>query len=286
MAKADILNILYSKERSPLEFKFDSMFVPPMYNYLTQQDILALNKIATSIKYSSRIEMKYKAIDDILRARGFKRLSAGTNRVVYSYLEDTRFVLKVAIDRVGINDNPNEYRNQFLLKPFITKIFEVSPCGTVAMVERVQPILSKAEFMSVADDVFDLLNTSIIGKYVLEDIGTKFFMNWGLRVGYGPVLLDYPYLFELDGNKLFCNKKFQNGEICDGLIDYDDGFNKLYCTKCGKDYLATELKKNIENKIIIQKGSDDENLQVSLMCGDELVQDYSEISETNVIIKK
>ena len=30
-------------------------------------------------------------------------------------------------------------------------------------------------------------------------------MNYGLREGFGPVLLDYPYVFELDGRKLICN---------------------------------------------------------------------------------
>ena len=84
-----------------------------------------------------------------------------------------------------------------LLKPFVTKMFECSPCGTVATVERVEPITSRQEFLSVADDIFDLLNQQILGQYILEDIGTNYFMNYGLRKGFGPVLLDYPYLFEL-----------------------------------------------------------------------------------------
>ena len=42
-----------------------------------------------------------------------------------------------------------EYQNQFLIKPFCTKVFEVSPCGTVGIAERVEPITSKAEFISI-----------------------------------------------------------------------------------------------------------------------------------------
>ena len=42
----------------------------------------------------------------------------------------------------------------------------------------------------------------------MADIGTNFFMNWGIRPGFGPVLLDYPYVYELDGNK--CVNHFFN----------------------------------------------------------------------------
>lgn len=126
MAKSDLLSILYSREKSPLEFHFESLYVPPLYNYLSVEDINNLRYIATSLKLSSKIEVKYKMIDDILKRRGFKKLSAGTNRVVYKYLEDDRFVLKVAVDKVGMKDNPSEYKNQYSLQPFITKIFEVS----------------------------------------------------------------------------------------------------------------------------------------------------------------
>lgn len=183
MAKADIFNILYSKERSPLEFHFDSLTMPSMLNYLTIYDIRALNNIASSIRYSSKIELKYREINKIMTNRGFKKFHSGTNRVVYSYLEDKSFLVKIAIDRVGLRDNPDEYRNQFILKPFVTKMFECSPCGTIATVERVEPITSRLEFLNIAEDVFDLLNKQILGKYILEDIGSNYFMNYGLRVG-------------------------------------------------------------------------------------------------------
>lgn len=35
------------------------------------------------------------------------------------------------------------------------------------------------EFKHMAEDVFHVLVNFIIGKYVLEDVGTKYFMNWG-----------------------------------------------------------------------------------------------------------
>lgn len=181
MARADITSIMYSKDKSPLDFQFESLVAPPLLSLITMEDINKLNKIAKSIKYSSKIELKLQEIDKIMRNRGFVKFHAGTNRIVYRPLEVPNIIVKIAIDRVGLRDNPDEYNNQFLLKPFVTKVFEVSPCGTIGSFERVQPITSRAEFLSLADDIFELINNKIIGEYILEDIGTSYFMNWGIR---------------------------------------------------------------------------------------------------------
>lgn len=287
MAKADILSILYSKEKSPLEFKFDSLWIPSMYNFLTPQDIQELHYLASSARFSSKIDFKYKEIDRIMTNRGFKKFHCGTNRIVYSYLEDQSFLVKIALDKVGLSDNPAEYRNQFLLKPFVTKVFEVSPCGTVATVERVEPITSREEFMSIGEDIFDLMNKCIIGRYVLEDVGTKYFMNWGLRKGFGAVLLDYTYVYELDGNKLFCNKVIpETGEVCNGVIDYDSGFNNLICTKCGKRYLAKELEQSVKDKLIILKDEGEIDMKIRLKRGRETVATFFSNDESETIVRK
>lgn len=287
MAKADLLSILYSKEKSPLEFKFDSMWIPSMYNFLTPQDIAELHYLASSAKFSSKIDFKYKEIDRIMNNRGFKKFHCGTNRIVYSYLEDQSFLVKIALDKVGLTDNPAEYRNQFLLKPFVTKVFEVSPCGTVATVERVEPITSRQEFMSVAEDIFDLMNECIIGKYVLEDVGTNYFMNWGLRKGFGAVLLDYTYVYELDGNKLFCNKVDpMTGQVCNGVIDYDSGFNNLICSKCGKRYLAKSLEQSVRDKLIILKDEGEIEMKIRLQRGNETVAVFQTNDESDTIIRR
>lgn len=179
MAKIDVLDILRAKKQTPLEFNFDNLWIPPMNFFLSADDVESLRRIATSIRLSSKIETKYKMIDDIMRNRGFKRFSAGTNRVVYSFLEDDRFVVKIAVDKVGMQDNPLEYQNQEFLKPYCAKMFYISPCGTVGFAERVLPIKNKNEFREIASDVFDILTNKILGKYVMGDIGTRYFMNWG-----------------------------------------------------------------------------------------------------------
>lgn len=271
MAKLSVLDIMKTKLITPLEFQFDNLQIPPIGCFLSYQDIQALHYIATSVKLSSNIKLKYKMIDDIMKPRGFKRFSAGTNRVVYSFLEDTTFVVKIAVDKVGMQDNPAEFKNQHFLKPYVTKMFYISPCGTVGFAERVLPVKNKEEFRQIASDVFDVLINKILGKYVVEDIGTRYFMNYGVRNGYGPVLLDYPYVYPLDGKKLFCTNILpETGMICDGEIDYDEGFNNLICTRCGKKYMACELRdKSSDNKSINIKGGN--KMKASIMRGNEVI---------------
>lgn len=91
-----------------------------------------------------------------------------------------------------------------------------------------------------------------------------------VRFNDGPVLLDYPFIYKLDGKKLFCNKVNPlTNEPCNGEIDYDAGFNHLVCTRCGKIYLATDLRDDsIDNKIIIKGGI---QMKIVLKKGDEIV---------------
>ena len=67
MDRRDVLKrILYPKCKSAIEFKFDTLMANPLLSYITVQDIAQLNKIATSLKYSSKPKEKYKMIDNIL----------------------------------------------------------------------------------------------------------------------------------------------------------------------------------------------------------------------------
>lgn len=254
-----ILDRMKSKSMTIEEFNFDKLSAPPIMALFTAQDIYELHAIATSLRYSAKPQLKRQMIDEIMRRRGFVFHIGGTNRLTYTFIHDDSFIAKVAFDAVGINDNPAEYKNQFIFKPFVTKVFEVTPCGTLGFFERVKPITNREEFISVADDVFILINSIFIGEYVLADIGSRFFMNYGIRDGFGVVLLDYPYCYPLDGNKLYCTAQDPTSPsgCCDGIIDYDDGFNFLVCTKCGARYKAAELTSEVTNhkvKLVKRKG--------------------------------
>lgn len=264
-----IIERLKQKPVSISEFNYDNLKAPPISCMFTPQDISRLNEIATSVRLSGRPKDKYKMIDSIMNARGFVKLASGTNRIVYRPLEDNSFVVKVAIDSVGVKDSPREYVNQFIFKPFVTKVFEVTPCGTLGVFERVIPITSREEYLSIASDIYTMLNEWFIGEYVLEDIGTEFFMNTGIRKGFGPVIIDFPYVYKLDGNKLFCKgiDRFSPTGYCEGIIDYDAGFNHLYCTKCGTRYRAKQLEEYIKDDKIIVKSEGERKMRIRTVGG-------------------
>lgn len=272
MERSKIIERMKSRTTTIDQFNYDALSAPPLLSLLSYDDIEYFRRLATSIKYSAKIDYKYSEIDRIMKMRGFVKLGGGTNRVVYRHLELDTIVVKIAIDAVGIKDNPREYENQFYLKPYVTKVFEVSPCGTVGLFERCDQITSREEFRSIASEVFDLLSNWIIGKYIMEDIGSEYFMNYCVRPGFGPVLCDFPYLYELDGNKLYCQIPDENGFLCDGLIDYDEGFNHLYCSKCGAKYKAIELKKAIDNKLIISKEKENVKMKIVAKLGDKVLK--------------
>lgn len=278
LSRSRIIDRIQSRIMSIDEFNFDRLSAPPLYSLLTQQDIDRLYKIATSARYSGNATKRFQAIDDVMRPRGFVKLSSGTNRVCYKFLEDDKFVAKVAIDAVGIKDNPREFMNQHIFKPFVTKIFEVDPTGVVAIAERVIPVTSREEFESIADDVYNVITDWFIGKYIMADIGTHYFMNWACRRGFGPVLLDFPYVYELDGNKLYCSEPNDNSPTgrCEGVIDYDDGFNFLICSICGKRYRVQELAKAIKEENIILKGRRTKRMKVGMKINGVMVSDAKE----------
>lgn len=295
MARADLLSILYTKKMSPLEFHFESLRPPVgLYDLLSPYDIRYMNSIATHPKLASKIAKKTKLLNEVMESRNFRKLVQGTNRICYKNFTYPELVCKVALDRVGLKDTPDEFRNQMVLKPFITKVFEVSEFGQVGMFERVEPITSLQQFLSIAPDVFDLICKFLSNNtYALEDIGSDYYLNYGLRKGFGPVLLDFPYLVELDPAKLVCHNKdpYSPTGYCLGEIDYDVGFNNFICTKCGKRVFAKELAKEPEEetdqKFIKKSGGP--RMKIKVTRGNNVVMEKdlgSNMKKTNFIPTK
>jgi hypothetical protein len=281
MSRVSVLEKMYIKEAQIDEFDYDKLSAPPLYAFLSYTDVLDLHSIATSLRYNADIDKKYKLIDEIMVMRGFRKAHAGTNRVVYNFLDYPYIVTKVAIDKVGIGDSPAEFKNQNLFKPFCTKVFEVDATGTVGLYERVNPISSLEEFVSIANEIFYLIN-KLVGKYVLDDIGVSKYMNYGVRNRFGPVILDFPYAYELDGKKLICNKPIQTqyGPMrCCGEIDYDAGFDNLYCTKCGRIYQARDLGVNKKNEVLFMEGEGDMVTRARIMRGNEVICDNAAVTD-------
>ena len=277
MARNDLISKLYAKKGTALEFNYDSLMAPPLASLIPMKDLEYMNKLVTSIKYTSKIDYKESEIKKVMNCYGFQRYASGTHRVVYRHLDIPTIIAKISLNKSSLGDNLREMQNQYYLKPFCTKVFDVYPTGLIGLFERVEPFQSRDEFISVAGDIFDFINTKIIGKYVVDDIGTASFMNYGIRkagpysdVSFGPVLLDFTEVFPLDGDKLYCNK-VENGYICGGTLDYDEGFNCIRCTKCGKLYEARELQKLVETNQVIKKG-EVTNMKMTISRGGKIIK--------------
>lgn len=259
MAKRTIYDKLFSNVGTALEFNYDSLTAPPITSIIPARQINYMRDIATNVRLSSKLDYKIKELSNVMAAYGFVRYHAGTHRQVYRHVEIPTIVSKLSINTSSMNDNLREFRNQSYLKPFCTKVFETDPSGFMGLFERVDPFTSKEEFASVAPDIFEVIYKHFLSRgLIIEDMGTDYHMNWGIRrcnnTCFGPVLLDFSDVFILDGDKLYCNRILPNGFACGGAIDYDAGINQLKCTKCGCPYEASELEKQIKENEIIMKG--------------------------------
>lgn len=263
----------------------------PISNYLSKEDLYMLYKLSNDPKYNTgNIRLKLKAYDYILNNKGFIRSYSGTNRVIYTIKNDNTFILKIALDSVGIEANKGELQNQNFLKPYVPKIFDMSQCGTVLMMERVEPIMNRDNFSKHASDIYDIIIYLIGHGFVLEDIGTEFFMNWGIRKKFGPVLLDFPYLYRSNSNRRRCVRNNENSKTsCFGKIDYDDGYNYLECKKCGKRYAAKDIGSQIDyfkrrGKIIMKNNAFVFNLTIDGKKYEKVISTSS--NSNNISIKK
>lgn len=275
---------MYEGITTTLDEYYDSLQAPPLSALLMPQDLDAIHRVITSAKLSGNGEKRIFAIRDIMARRGFTQLAGGTNRSVFTHPNYPHIAVKVAIDNVGIHDNPAEYNNQFILKPYCTKCFEVSADGAVGVFEKVGRIRNSVEFYQMWDDIYSLCEYFITEKeLLLEDFGIKFFMNWGIRYGYGPVLLDFPYVYDIDWDKLHCDRPNDDGTICNGNIDYDDRFDFLVCEKCGKRYRAVDIAKKREvGKGVLTKILGGKKMQITLKRGNEVIMETNtpDVSKT------
>ena len=288
----DLRSYILTRIQSPLttveQFNWDNLRAPRICELFSPADLQELHYIATSVKLSSKTQEKISRIDKIMSNRGFVRFVSGTNRLTYRFVEDTSFLVKVAYNNKGTGDAPREFHNQMILKPFVPKIFEYTPDGVLSIQERVEPITNREEFMSVAEDVYTLITEWLLGEYVFDDIGSDYFMNYGIRKGFGVVILDFPYMFKVDYGKLICAAKDKTkttlSGTCEGEIDYDDGFNELVCTKCGAKYSARDLAKQVEEeKVLIrptQGGIEMYNINLNLSGGSKNANSHQVLGGT------
>lgn len=228
------------------EFDYGGLTRPPIHSYLPFNIINQIKNLVHDPKLMAKPSQKYKFMNEILRPFGFRHLASGTNRRTFYSIFDEGIVLKIALDSVGEEANLREYQTQYFIQPFCAKTFDVLPDGLIALSERVEPMKEEDYKNTWSSDIFDFIFQILNRGYIMEDVGGNFFKNWGVRFGFGPVILDYPYIYEIDWHKLKCSKKDPiTNDKCLGDLDYDysRGMSEIICTKCGARYSAKYLAK-------------------------------------------
>lgn len=265
-------SIMYTTEQ---ELIFESLEGPTVYRFLNDDELKLINSIIKHPKDKS-FNKKFQKLDAILKPKGFKRHGTGTNRVVYEPINGEPFVIKIALDRAGSKNNPDEILNQKYLKPFVAKCFDISADGNVGVFEKVYPIENLYQFWSVRESIYKIME-KLIGRFIIDDFGTKAFKNWGIRQGFGPVLLDYADMYILDPTAVYCNTPLELGKeaLCHGEIDYDEGMNNLICTKCGSKHKAAEFRG--KEKISIYNSR--RNIDMGFKC--TIIRDGEKIFEVD-----
>ena len=83
MTREEKILKIYNKKKLVNGFDYDILLHYPLSYLFHPTDYDQLRYIATSAKLMGKPKLKYQMIDDVMRYRGFTKLHAGTNRVVY-----------------------------------------------------------------------------------------------------------------------------------------------------------------------------------------------------------
>lgn len=226
----------------PLERAFDDLQGPMVEDLFDAETIKSIKMTVTNPKIKF-FKDKFRILAGILNPLGYILAHAGTNRVVFQPQFDDSFVVKIGLDIAGRTNNPNEIVNQKYLKPFVCKCFDTTDDGVIGTFERVVPIENLYQLWSVREDIFDIMR-AITKRFIIDDFGTEAFKNWGVRKGFGPVLLDYADMYILDKDTAYCRKPidWHSTAVCGGELGYTPGYNKIMCKKCGGIGKAKQYK--------------------------------------------
>ena len=255
----------------PLERAFDDLQGPMVEDLFDAETIKSIKLVVTNPKIKF-FKDKFRILAGILNPLGYILAHAGTNRVVFQPQFDDSFVVKIGLDIAGRTNNPNEIVNQKYLKPFVCKCFDTTDDGVIGTFERVVPIENLYQLWSVREDIFDIMR-AITKRFIIDDFGTEAFKNWGVRKGFGPVLLDYADMYILDKDTAYCRKPidWHSTAVCGGELGYTPGYNKIMCKKCGGIGKAKQYKGKEKLSVYVPSSGIDMGIKCVIKIGGRTV---------------
>ena len=213
-----------------------------IFRYLNQKVVADLKEFINDIELGDN-NMKADAITKYMEVIGFIEVGCGTNRICF---RKDDYVFKIALDDRGVLDNNLEYELSKKLKPYVAVNYENT--GIVSVAEYVDTMTS-TDFQFYYDRAMQILMN--LGQfYILNDVGPKSFMNWGINKDGVPVILDYAYLTPITPETNFTCPK------CGEQIYYNVDFTEFICHTCGRNVpLSFVQNTNIDE--FVEMGFDD-----------------------------
>ena len=264
---------------------FDSLRGPRVCDVIDPESMELIRKAVKSPSPQKKLKM----VKDIITERcpRLRYFNRGTNRFAFIDILDDSYIFKIGHTMEGENATKNEFATQDILKPFCTRIFDISEDGIFSTCERVQRY-EKDAYAERFDEIKYVLQ-EVMSRCVVDDAGLLTFNNWGIREGFGPVILDYARCYRLVDKYVRCNHKKSNGEYCDGIMQFDTTFSYFRCPKCGQTChisMARGLQQieyhSLHNKFLdysISKAMTDIkhlDLHIKVVKGDEVLYDTEE----------
>ena len=233
-----------------------------IHEFINRELLIKLYSIAADVLIpdnNTKMELFIAAFEEFNVP--YQELGPGTNRG--AFLIDG-YVFKIGFDKAGMADNRREFSLAQELQPFVTKCYECTANGLIAIAEYVT-VISKEEFQNSKDEVRQILS-HLADAYLLGDVGSvnKNFMNWGYREDGSLVILDYAYIYRVIGDEMQCVEVNKDDTTCGGLLEYDINFHKLICPKCRKEYTFHEIRRRIDPEYEEKEVSAIENIAYKL----------------------
>ena len=172
----------------------------------------------------------------------YDELGTGTNRTAI-FIDG--YVFKIALDKLGVRDNDQEFTLSEELQPYVIKVYETN--GIIMVCEYVV-VITKEEFAERKSQIKRIL-ADLSNEYLLGDIGTinKNFANWGYRDNQELVALDFAYIYRIIGNELKCD--------CDvaPMLEYTPDYDRLVCPHCRKRFMFIDVRRRISKDMEMQE---------------------------------
>ena len=227
-------------------------------NWLELFDEEVVDDLFTIMRGSSNNPGKAKRIAKEMEYCGFEEVGLGTNIFVMSNPIYPGVVFKFALDDYGIADNFNdpilcERVNEILGEQRYTRMLARLPSGIISVQERKVVIRDQDRMDVFRKDIIKALN-KLAPHFLIIDLSPTYYnLNYGINRDGSWCFIDGSDLYPLASVRkedITCHKavgyddKKKKVIHCNGDLTYNHDFSRIVCSKCGLDYIPSEIRKD------------------------------------------